>query len=67
MFGMRARWNYFEVGHGKGPCDGLGGTTKRMADEAVRCQKTVIQDANDFYKWACTSNMKGILFFFCFK
>lgn len=64
MFGMRARWNYFEVGHGKGPCDGLGGTTKRMADEAVRCQKTVIQDANDFYKWACTSNMKGILFLF---
>lgn len=37
---MRARWNYFEVGHGKGPSDGLGGTTKRMADKAVRCQKT---------------------------
>lgn len=64
MFGMRARWNYFEVGHGKGPSDGLGGTTKRMGDEAVRCQKTVIQDANDFYKWACTSNMKSVMFFF---
>lgn len=36
IFGMRARWNYFEVGHGKGPSDGLGGTTKRMGDEAVR-------------------------------
>lgn len=24
----KATWNYFEVGHGKGPCDGLGGTTK---------------------------------------
>jgi hypothetical protein len=35
LYGVGARWNYFEVGHGKGPCDGLGGTTKRMADEAV--------------------------------
>ena len=25
LFGMSATWNYFEVGHGKGPCDGLGG------------------------------------------
>lgn len=24
IFGMRARWNYFEVGRGKGPSDGLG-------------------------------------------
>ncbi|WAR07281.1 LOW QUALITY PROTEIN: hypothetical protein MAR_017239 [Mya arenaria] len=31
-----ARWNYFEVGHGKGPCDGLGGTVKRMADDAIK-------------------------------
>ena len=25
--GVKARWNYFEAGHGKGPCDGLGGCT----------------------------------------
>ena len=35
IFGIRAVWNYFEAGHEKGPCDGLGGTTERMADEAV--------------------------------
>lgn len=26
LFGVIARWNYFECGHGKGPCDGIGGT-----------------------------------------
>lgn len=24
IFGCQAVWNYFEAGHGKGPCDGLG-------------------------------------------
>ena len=33
-------------------CDGLGGTVKRMVDEAVRSGKCTIQDAEDFMKWA---------------
>jgi hypothetical protein len=33
-----------------------------MADEAVRCQKNVIQDAQDFFKWATSSNMKAVTF-----
>ena len=49
---MKASWNYFEVGHGKGPCDGIGGTAKRMADEAIKHGKVEIQDALDFYRWA---------------
>ncbi|CAG2209514.1 unnamed protein product [Mytilus edulis] len=44
VYGIQARWNYFEAGHGKGPCDGLGGTIKRMADEAVKRGAVVIQD-----------------------
>ena len=35
-FGVRASWQYSEAGHGKGPCDGVGGTTKRLADSAVK-------------------------------
>lgn len=27
---------HFESGHGKSPCDGVGGTTKRNADNAVK-------------------------------
>jgi hypothetical protein len=60
-YGVEARWNYFEAGHGKGPCDGLGGTTKRLADQAIKQGKVVIQDANDFYNWASQSS-KGIKF-----
>ena len=51
-FGIASRWNYLESGHGKGPCDGLDASVKRMADIAVKQQKCLIQDANDFYEWA---------------
>ena len=52
MFNMTASWLYLEAGHGKGPCDGVGGTAKRMADEAVKTRTSIIQDAKDFYDWA---------------
>ena len=51
-FDAKAVWNYFEAGHGKGPCNGIGGTSKRLADEAVKQEKVSIQDASDFMKWA---------------
>ena len=63
-YGIAARWNYFEAGHGKGPCDGVGGTTKRMADEAIRQGTCSIQDAQEFYEWAVSSTMKDIHFVF---
>ena len=46
----KAAWNYFETEHGKGPCDGIGGTAKRLADEAVRQEKVSIYNA--FMTWA---------------
>ena len=51
LFDVNASWNYFEAGHGKGACDGVGGFVKHVADEAVRQQKLTIQDASDFYSW----------------
>ena len=51
-FGLEATWSYFEVRHGKGPCDSIGGTAKRQADMAVRHGKVIIQEAADFYSWA---------------
>ena len=47
-----ASWNYMEAGHGKGPCDPTGGRTKQKADLAVKNEKAIIQDAQDFYQWA---------------
>jgi hypothetical protein len=35
-FGVQARWNYLESGHGKGLCDGLGTSVKRSADNAIK-------------------------------
>ena len=29
-FGLQAEWNFFATSHGKSPCDGLGGTIKRI-------------------------------------
>jgi hypothetical protein len=67
LYGLKARWNYFESGHGKGPCDGLGGTIKRMADEAIKRGVAVIQDPREFYEWAICSNMKEVSFLFVAK
>ena len=44
--------NYFEASHDKDQCDGIGGTAKHMADDAVKQRKFFIQDADDFYSWA---------------
>ena len=46
----KAAWNYFEIVHGKEPCDGICGTAKRLADEAVGQEKVSIHDA--FMTWA---------------
>ena len=66
LFGIKAKWNYFEAGHGKGPCDGIGGCTKRMADQAMKSGKAVIQDAKDFFGWTQSENcnLKNINFKF---
>ena len=33
-FGIAAEWHFFATSHGKGPCDGVGGTVKRLAARA---------------------------------
>ena len=29
-------WNWLEAGHDKGPCDGVGGSIKKIADNLVK-------------------------------
>ena len=45
--GYDATWTYFEAGHGKGPCDGVGAAAKRTADAAV-LKFNLIMNAADF-------------------
>ena len=40
-----------EAGHGKGPCDPIGGTARCKADQAVKNGRFVIQDTVHFYEW----------------
>ena len=37
-----------EVGHGKGQCDPIGETAKGKADQTIKNNKAVIQDARLF-------------------
>ena len=47
-------WNFFGTSHGKSPCDGVGGATKRLARQknlqAVNTEP-IIQPI-ELYEWA---------------
>ena len=45
--GIQATWTYYEAGHGKGPCDGIGASAKRVADLLVKAG-VVIENAQAF-------------------
>lgn len=54
-FKVDAEWHFFATSHGKGPCDGIGGSVKRLASRAS-LQRTGnddhILDAFALYKFA---------------
>ena len=62
-FNVSASWNYMEAGHWKGPCDPIGETAKRKADLAVKNEKAIIQDAQDFFKWVKTTEDASLIRF----
>ena len=47
FFGVNASWNWLESGHGKGPCDGVGGALKKLAANLVK-SNVVICDTKEF-------------------
>lgn len=64
-FGVSAEWHFFATSHGKGPCDGIGGTVKRLAAKASlqRPYSDQILTPKALYDWA-VENLKSIKFFF---
>ena len=66
--GIIAEWHFFATSHGKNPCDGVGGTTKRLVMKASlqRTDTNHILSAKDFFDF-CTSNIAGITYFFTTK
>jgi hypothetical protein len=60
-FGLHAEWHFFATGHGKSPCDGIGGTVKRIIaklsfQRPSHCQ---ILTAQQMFECA-VENVKGI-------
>lgn len=60
-FNVHAEWNFFATAHGKGPCDGIGGTIKRQATKASlqRSPENPILTPLDLYNWAITSGLSS--------
>lgn len=52
-FQMTARWNFFPTSHGKGPCDGIGKTLKRLASRAsLQRIDNPIRTPKELFEWA---------------
>lgn len=60
--GLEAEWHFFATSHGKGPCDAIGGTLKRMAKRASLAKDcgNTIKTPRELYEWAVTQTDKNI-------
>ena len=45
LLDLKTSWTWLEVGHGKGPCDGVGGSLKKATDNAVKGRAEVRDSA----------------------
>lgn len=53
-FKVKAEWHFSATSHGKGPCDGVGGSVKRLAARASlqRPYEDQIQTPRQLFEWA---------------
>lgn len=53
-FKVKGEWHFFATAHGKGPCDGVGGSVKRLAARASlqRPYEKQIQTPQQLFEWA---------------
>ena len=65
-FGCQAEWHFYATSHGKGPCDGIGGTVKRLAAKAnlQRPYSSQIMTPRQLFDWA-VQNIEGVHFKYC--
>ena len=64
-FKIPAEWHFFATSHGKSPCDGIGGTVKRLVARAsLQATKEVqILTPIDMYDWS-SQHIPGIQFLY---
>lgn len=60
-YGIEAEWHFHATSHGKGPCDGIGGTLKRQASHVslTRPLENQITSPKLLYDWAVSAKMMG--------
>ena len=65
-FRVKAEWHFSATSHGKGACDGLGGTVKRLAARASlqTSYNDQLMTPHQLFDWAC-SNMPAAYFGYC--
>ena len=66
-FGLQAEWNFFATSHGKSPCDGLGGTIKRItARTSLQRPKEhhILTPSDMFNFFNTTPSLSSIKFFY---
>ena len=65
-FGVKAEWHFSATSHGKGACDGVGGTVKRLAAQASlqRPYDQQIMTPLQLFEWA-SNNIQGTVFKYC--
>jgi hypothetical protein len=50
-FGIEASWTFSASGHGKGPSDGIGATSKSSANRSVLTSGTILSSPKDFFNF----------------
>lgn len=65
-FGLKAEWHFSATSHGKGACDGVGGTVKRLAARASlqKPYEDQIMTPQQLFKWA-DANITSVVFEYC--
>ena len=60
-FNVDCSWSFFATSHGKSPCDGIGGTLKRLAARASlqRAKTNQIVSPEDFFNF-CNDEIKMV-------
>ena len=67
-FAVKCTWSFFATIHGKSPCDGIGGTVKRLTAIASlhRTTNNHILTASSMFDF-CKNEIKGVKFYFISK
>ncbi|KAJ4446093.1 hypothetical protein ANN_12785 [Periplaneta americana] len=64
-YGIGAEWHFFATSHGKGPCDGIGGTVKGLATRAsLQSGQDPITTPKKLFYWA-QKTISNVQFIFC--